>query len=92
MRRYAALVMASLVAMMGISTQVGALMTESPLKFSFSHDFLRTISLSSGSSLLSVLDNLKLEDAQHVGQDGKTLYVRGMEISHVPVSGPFDLK
>ena len=43
------------------------------------------------SRLHKILDDLKLEDAQHAGQEGKTLYIRGMEISHVPVSGPFDL-
>ena len=91
MRRYTALAMASIVAIFGTSTQVSGQMTESPLKFSFSHDFLRTISLSSRGAVLSVLDNLKLEDSEHVGQAGERIQVRGMEISHIPVTGPFEV-
>ena len=92
MRTYVSLVLTALSVIIGSQAEVGAEMTESPLKFSFSHDFLRNISLSSGGAILSVLDNLRLEDAQLVVKDGKTLYFRGIEISHSPTSGAFDLR
>ena len=92
MRRYVSLVLVALIVIIGSQAEVGAQMTESPLKFSFSHDFLRNISLSSGGAILSVLDNLRLEDAQLEVKDGKTLYFRGMEVSPTSVSGAFDLR
>ena len=66
-------------------------MTESPLKFSFSHDFLKSISLSSGQDILSVFDNMKIEDAQIDTKEGQTLFFRDISISHLAPKGDFKL-
>ena len=75
-----------------IPKDVVAVMTESPFKMELSHDFVKSLVLSNGGSILSVLEDLKLESTSHSGSDGKTLNFKEIVLSTVPVSGPSNLE